>query len=343
MRIGGSESMLVDIANHQAIKTEVSLMIINDEVYEPLLMKLHQSVKVYKINRKPGSKSLLPVLKINTVILKNKYDVIHCHNHNAIGLLFSLFHKKTILTIHSTNIESFYFNKYRKRFSISAAVQNDLKIRVGVDSEVILNGVNFNAIIIKTKKRITQYFKIIQVGRLDIDIKGQNIAIDAIKILVDKGYSTVELDFIGEGVSFIQLKEQVATLNLGTHIRFLGSKDRNYVYENLKNYDLLIQPSFYEGFGLTIIEGIAAKLPVLVSDIKGPMEIIKDGQYGFFFKKGDALELAEKVQWFMNANPDLIWDITENAYLYAKTLFSVETTALNYLQAYRESTNQMIR
>lgn len=333
MRIGGTESMLIDIANYQSAKANVSLVIVNDEVYEPLLHKLNQAVKVQRLNRKPGSRSLLPVLKLNLAVLKNKYDIIHCHNDNLIGLLLPALQKKTVLTIHTTDIRSVYFKKYHTLFSISAAVQEDIKKRMRIDSTVILNGVNFDEIVTR-EKRMSKDLKIIQVSRLDIATKGQHVAINAVKILVDKGISTVRLDFIGEGNSFEQLKKQVFSLGLEANIRFLGLKDRNYIYEDLKNYDLLIQPSLYEGFGLTIVEGMAAKLPVLVSDIEGPMEIINYGQYGFFFKKGDARDLAEKIEWFLNRTEDEINVITENAYQNAKTLYSVETTAQNYLREY---------
>ncbi|MDA8155868.1 MAG: glycosyltransferase [Actinomycetota bacterium] len=46
---------------------------------------------------------------------------------------------------------------------------------------------------------------------------------------------------------------------------FLGPMNRARIYENLCNYDLLVHPSRYEGFGLTVLEGIAAGLPALAS------------------------------------------------------------------------------
>ena len=334
MRIGGTESMLIDIVNHQINKAHVSLIIVNNEVHEPLLNKLHKLVNVYRLNRKPGSKSLVPILKLNLNILKNRYDIIHCHNHNMVGLLFPNLRKKSVLTIHTINIKSDYFKKYQMRYSISIAVQEDLKKRLGVDSIVIPNGVNFNTV--TTQKRIiTKDFRIVQVSRLEIHTKGQNIAINAIKHLINKGISNLNLDFIGEGPSLEQLKEQVTNLCLESHIQFLGLKDREYIYKSLKNYDLLIQPSFYEGFGLTIVEGMAAKIPVIVSDIDGPLEVIDNGKYGLFFQRGDSLALATKIEEVMLMNPSDLKVMTENSYQYAKQNFSIQNTAEQYLNEYR--------
>src|SRR5690606_31369506 len=142
-------------------------------------------------------------------------------------------------------------------------------------------------------------FRIIQVSRLDAEKKGQHIAIEALKLLMERNTSNIVLDFIGAGTSYDALKKQVKDNNLESYAHFLGLRDRDYIYKQLKNYDLLIQPSFYEGFGLTIVEAMAAKIPVLVSNIDGPIEIVQNGKYGFFFECGNALELSSKIEEVM--------------------------------------------
>ena len=84
--------------------------------------------------------------------------------------------------------------------------------------------------------------------------------------------------------------------SLDKNVQFLGAKDRSFIYENLCEYDLLIQPSYYEGFGLTIVEGMFASIPVLVSNVEGPREIIIDGVNGFIFKSSNPRDLAEKIK-----------------------------------------------
>ena len=56
-------------------------------------------------------------------------------------------------------------------------------------------------------------------------------------------------------------------LHLNNYISFLGLRYRDYIYYHLSDYDLLVKPSLFEGFGLTIVEGKASGIEVLVSDI----------------------------------------------------------------------------
>lgn len=107
--------------------------------------------------------------------------------------------------------------------------------------------------------------------------KGQDILIEAIFILHQKGFKNISVDFIGDGESKDFLKELVKSKQLENQIHFLGSKEQSYIFSHLKEYDLFVQPSRKEGFGLTVTEAMVAKIPVLVSDQEGPMEIIKMG------------------------------------------------------------------
>lgn len=335
MHTGGTETMLVDIVNEQVLHAEVTVVIVNNEVYEPIVAKFSKAVKLYKLNRVAGSKSVLPLVRLNYLIWRNKYDIIHCHNHRLAGMVLPFFKKNIFLTLHTTDIWSPYFKHYKMLFAISDAVADDLKQRTGLASLVVSNGVDFGSITPKNSeknKSENELFRIIQVSRLDTDKKGQHVLIEAIGILKERGIKKVKVDFIGEGVSFNQLQNLVVKYDLKNQISFLGLKDRSYIYSHLKDYDILVQPSFYEGFGLTVVEGMAAKIPVLVSDIEGPMEVIRHGQYGHFFKCGDAQHLADKIQACMS--PTQLNEKAEAAFAFALENYSIKNTALQYLKNY---------
>jgi glycosyltransferase involved in cell wall biosynthesis len=336
LQTGGSETMLVDIVNEQVLKVDVNLVIINDSYNKELVQQIDNKVKVYFINRKEGSRNPFSVIKLNALLYYLNADIIHCHNHNIIPLFLSIFRRKAVLTLHCMGIPTLYLNKYIKLFAISKAVKSDILERSNIISEVIYNGIHNDIIQVREKQTFVRIFKIVQIGRLDHAIKGQHLVIEAIHTLKTQGLNNIQFDLIGTGNSELFLNELVIKYELEKQINFLGLRDRNYIYSHLKNYDLLIQPSLFEGFGLTIIEAMAAKIQVLVSDIDGPIEIIQNGKYGNFFQKGNAKQLAESIKNIIQStNYDEQVRKLENAYEYAKQNFDVSIMSQKYIKDYK--------
>ena len=141
------------------------------------------------------------------------------------------------------------------------------------------------------------------------------------------------MHFVGNGVDKSQLIKMTHELHLDDEVVFEGLKDQAWVYENLCNYDLFIQPSRYEGFGLTVAEAIAAKLPVLVSNIDGPLEIINGGKLGLTFENEDATDCANKILNFIEHGRNS--KQVEDAYQYICQNYDVSVTAQKYLEVYK--------
>jgi glycosyltransferase involved in cell wall biosynthesis len=333
---GGTETMLVDIINEQ-VKTEtVRLIIVNNIIHPDILKKINPGVQVLLINRAPSDRNPLPLAKINFHLFSKNPDIIHFHNVKGINLLLPCFRKKTVLTIHAANIQFPFLSKYKKLFAISKFVKKDIYQRYKLNAEVVYNGINTSNIAIKTPPKKSAIFRMVQIGRLDHLVKGQHLLIEAVKKLVyDLEFSNIQLDFIGEGASLAFLKQLVKAYHLEDRITFAGTKDRDYIYAHLCEYDLLLQPSLDEGFGLTIAEGMAAKVPVLVSDIEGPMEIIDNGNYGYYFETGNINDLTEKIRYILNnSDSESPIQMIENAYQQVINHFDVKQTAANYLKEY---------
>lgn len=332
---GGAENLLADIINEQALHHNVSLLIVNNKVDTGLVNRIHKKVKIFRFDREPGKFSFKIFLRINLCIWKISPDYIHCHNENLIGLLFPIFWGKTGLTLHDTFLKETnlkYLPLYHHLFAISKAVQLYGKKISGLDFILNYNGVDSTAIPSRKSEIRSNPFRIVQVSRLVHEKKGQDILIKAIFELERAGYG-VEVDFIGEGDSEIYLQQLVRQFKLEKTIRFLGNLQRSEVYQLLPHYDLLIQPSLYEGFGLTIAEAMMAKVPVLTSNLEGPVEIIQYGKYGYLFDVGNVPELTEKIRYIID-NYKEVWETNIKAQQYAKDNFDVRGTALRYLDLY---------
>lgn len=153
--------------------------------------------------------------------------------------------------------------------------------------ETIYNSIDVEAISSKANYQYdnkNQSFQIVQVARLEHEIKGQHLLLRALALLLKQGLN-VEVSLIGVGNSKVYLEKLSNDLGISTHVHFLGLKDRAYIYSHLCDYHLMVHASLCEGFGLTVAEGMVAGLPVVVSKNDGPAEVIGYGKYGYMCEK----------------------------------------------------------
>lgn len=338
LNVGGAETMLVDIVREQALSAQVYVVVINSGYHDSVLRPLKEKATIVHINRPASSRNPWHVLKLNHVLHQINPDIIHTHGERIIDMI--LFRNTpTVNTIHSTGVTfTNSIRKYRGLFAISNAVKRDVVSRYpGLDIAVIHNGIAFSAI--RAKRRYGNVpFRVIQVGRLDHSLKGQDIVINALGVIAHQiGDGAVTADFIGEGPSRKFLEKLTVEAGVGQWCTFLGSCSRQDIYSMLPEYDLLVQPSRHEGFGLTIVEAIAARMPVLVSNVEGPMEVIDEGKYGFFFESGDFHDCANKIIQIMGLSGEQEMEKRmSDAYNYAKSRFDINVTAREYLEEYRK-------
>ena len=334
--VGGAELMLIDIVNEQVLTDEVVIFVVNNAFEPELLNDISKEVKVRFILRPPASNNPWYIFKLLVMLKRFKPHVIHAHQQSLIKIIGGLSIPK-VLTVHDTGLDlNHSINKYNKIFSISKSVQKDLLKRYPkCSTTVVYNGINFIQRVPKVECVRDNIFRIVQVGRLVNQKKGQDIMLEALALVRDAIKVDVSIDFIGEGSSKKHLVELAQNLKLQEHCRFLGKRSREFIYRNLGAYDLLVQPSRNEGFGLTVVEAMAAQIPVLVSDIEGPMEIIEYGKYGYYFKNGDKTDCATKIIEVIKQSKESGFHENQiKTAEYAKKRFDIKLTAKNYLEEY---------
>lgn len=325
---GGTESMLVDIANEQVKDNEVSIVVVNDNIDIGLCQTLDARIQFIQIGRPCGSRNPWYILKMNWHIYQQHPDIVHVHM-TGMRRYYRL-HIPVVFTAHSNMIGK-NDCKYQKVFCISKAVQNTC-INLGAKSTtVVYNGIHTDKI--RCREFIPEIKKIVCVGRLHA-VKGQHLLIEALHILnTELGISNIQLDLIGSGETEHKLKEMVTRFSLEHHVNFLGLQSRNYIYSHLCDYDLYVMPSTNEGFGLTLAEAIAARVPVLSCNLDGPMEVIGYGKYGNFFNAGDAGLLAEMIHMMMCNVPSK--SQIEESYQFVVQNFDVSNTSKKYVDEYK--------
>lgn len=105
-------------------------------------------------------------------------------------------------------------------------------------------------------------FNIVSCGRLS-PVKGLNFALETVTRLVEEGYTDINWYIVGGGPIEKEIKEQIVTHKMEKHIFMLGMKNNPYPY--IKNCDLFIQPSLFEGYSLSIMEAEILSTPILAT------------------------------------------------------------------------------
>ncbi|MGG1399966.1 glycosyltransferase [Bacillus salipaludis] len=130
---------------------------------------------------------------------------------------------------------------------------------------------------LQLKKENSQFFNLVSVGRLSY-VKGFDLAIEALKLLHDKGLTNIKWFIIGYGGYEKELKDLISKNDLQDSFILLGKKTNPYPY--IKNCDLYVQPSRYEGKAVTVSEAKILGKPILITNYPTAPSQIENGVEG---------------------------------------------------------------
>lgn len=358
---GGIETMLVNIINEQVgAGARVCLMLINDLYADELIGRLDSAVDIIYIGRRPGDKSLSFIKNINRRLDLARPDIIHLHHAATSNFIARRWRSRMCCTIHdiphgsrgaSNRWISLVQWMLRPRlnnaraaqlipriFAISGSVAEGLDRDYSIESTVVYNGILTDIFARREPTMPCDGFRIVQVSRLDHIKKGQDLLIEAVHLLSEQGIDDITVTFIGRGDSLDTLRQLTEGYGLSDRIVFAGAKEQSYIAGHLRDFDLFVQPSRKEGFGLTVAEAMAAEVPVLVSAGQGPAEITQGDTFGFTFSSGNAAELAFRIK-YIRENYHKALDKAASSREEVCRHYSVKATAASYLSHYRSITD----
>lgn len=341
METGGAQVLAMEMMNEMCIDNDITLIIINNQWSENILGQLDKRINVYHINRKEGSRNPFFIIKLNMLLMKLKPDIIHSHEPKFAAIVRTT-QAKMLQTIHDVGIQTNYYHLYDVVVAISDAVYNDVISRCSATVSKVYNGIPTDAFAQRNEYALLndEPFKLVQVSRLMHEKKGQDVLLHAVqKVGAEQGVK-ITLDFVGSGPSMEYLQELTATLGLVDKVNFLGDSNREWVFSHLCDYHLLVQPSRYEGFGLTLLEGFAAGLPVLASNIDGPAEIVAQAPGGFLFENGDVNSCAAELNNIYNLyKSNRISTLMQRTMPVIRQKYSIKSCIVGYLQEYSRLIN----
>lgn len=245
---------------------------------------------------------------------RNKFDfVIDCEN--AIPFFTPLYiNVPKILLIHHVHQEVFRRHLNRLTSSIAVflegkampfiyknvpviAISNSTKKDI-VDLgwakdeaiDIVTPGVDLNAFR-RTKK--TKYPSFLYLGRLK-SYKNIDVAIKAFALLKKK-YQRSQFTIAGIGEEKERLGRLVTRMDLHDSIKFAGRVTETRKVTLLGRSWAVLQPSSFEGWGITVIEANACSTPVIASNVKGLRDSVFNNKSGILVKPKEAEDMAKAM------------------------------------------------
>jgi len=183
----------------------------------------------------------------------------------------------------------------------------------GIDTSVFVKRIQEN----KNKFVVTSHLR---------ESKGIQDLLKAASLLEENIKNQIQIDIYGEGPYEKELREITKDFNLDKMIHFKGSSSQLNVL--LANYSYLLQPTYMECFSLSILESLAANVPVITTTVGGNLEIIENGKNGFIFEPKDYLALAAILKGIVLGNMKIDKDVS----VQIEKDFNLEKMVENHIQ-----------
>jgi glycogen(starch) synthase len=294
--------------------------------------------------------------------LDNNLDIIHGHDWLVFWASKVLKHSFTtplIYTIHATEFgrnQGIYNDMQRyindlewyasfeawKLIVCSQYMNNEVRnlFQVPEDKAVVIgNGVNEENYRGDSSPAYRDFYAspdediVFYVGRI-VREKGIQVLIQAIPEILKTNPKT-KFVIAGKGPYLDNLRSLAEYLGVAERVYFTGfisDRERNNLY---RIADVAVFPSLYEPFGIVALEAMVTRTPVIVSEVGGLAEFVRDGENGLTVKPNDPQQLAEKIRFLLN-NKDRAREMASRAYEIVKRDFTWDEIANKTLAVYEE-------
>ena len=171
-------------------------------------------------------------------------------------------------------------------------------------TKVVYNGIDTSVYLKRTEENRGKFIVASHLRKS----KGIQDLIEAVNILPEEKKRLLEIDIFGEGPLEVILKEKIEEYNLESQFSFKGSSPN--LPELFQFYSFLLQPTYMECFSLSILESLAANVPVITTPVGGNPEVISEGENGFLFKPGDVAALASILDKILQQEKKIEKDVS---------------------------------
>ena len=147
----------------------------------------------------------------------------------------------------------------------------------------------------------------------------------------EQGKPVCRLMIVGEGPAEGELRVLSNQLNIADRVEFMGT--RRDIPALLSQMDVFVLPSLYEGFGIAILEAMAAGKPVIATTVGGIPEFVEHGHSGLLVSPGDSKTLAEAIKEVI-AHPEQAKIMGRNGQAHVRKHYAIESVVRRHEDLY---------
>ncbi|RUR20629.1 glycosyltransferase [Legionella sp. km535] len=267
-----------------------------------------------------GRHDLIAVQRLRQLILKEKPDCIITHTKRA-AILFEKTGTSVPKIAVCHTIES-YNDLVKTSDSVIAITEHMHReiMRLGNPEKRIYTVPNMISIpdnLVYIEPERSRVPVIGAIARFS-DLKGLDVFIDALAILKRKGI-IFKAHIAGDGKQKKQYIKQINHHGLQNEVTLLGwINDKQAFYEGL---DIFCHPSLKESFGLVVVESMMHSVPMVLTEISGPLEIVGEAECAVMVPPSDPVSLASGLERIIK-DASLAKRLSYNGYLRANTYSS---------------------
>lgn len=240
-------------------------------------------------------------LKSLVLLLRNNTACIYINNtpysHAPLIIAAAILRRKIIChlrdTIEFTRVEQYLIKKISAFVALSDSARFHY-INQGIAADrirTIYNSIETSPYISSPNRLQKINVSIVVVGSLSFR-KGQDVCLKAlVKVLTY--HKNVTMTFIGDGEYRAELEKIVVHNNLQNNVVFIGHTEK--VLAILQESDIGLLASRREGMPNSVMEYMAAGLPVVVTDLPGIRELVDDAETGFIVPLESDEEIANRL------------------------------------------------
>lgn len=170
------------------------------------------------------------------------------------------------------------------------------------------------------------------VSRLVEPKKGLRFLLEAVAHLERRSTDRrCQVLLVGNGPAERDLRTMSRTLNISSPVIFAGA--RRDIPQLLPIFDIFVLPSLYEGFGIALLEAMAAGRPIIATAVGGIPEFITHGETGLLIEAGNATALADAIEELLES-PERASQIALRGQMRVRDRYGIQAIVRRHEQVY---------